>query len=83
MTAAIMFFSGLSTAIGGALLRACGSGSEVEVARYWCGPQSPAMLVPSHAHCAGCAALASGLVLMIVAIITASLPRRRIARERA
>lgn len=82
MTAAIMFFSGLSGAIGGALLRSCSTGVEVDLARYWCGPQSPATLAQSHAHCVGCSVLASGLVVMIAAMIIASLPRRRVARER-
>lgn len=83
MTAAMMFLSGLTAAIGGALFRSCSSGVEADLMRYWCGPQPQALLLQNHAHCAGCGALAAGFILMIAAIVMGSLPRRRIARERA
>lgn len=83
MTAAIMFLSGLTAAIAGALLRSCGTGVEAELMRHWCGPQSPLMAVQAHAHCAGCASLAIGLVMMIASIVVAASSRSRVARERA
>jgi len=83
MTTAIMFFSGLTAAITGALLRSCGTGVEAELMQHWCGPQSPTMAAQAHAHCAGCASLAMGLVMMIASIVIASLSRRRVARELA
>jgi hypothetical protein len=81
MRAAITFLMGLMTTIGGLALRACSSGGDVEMMRSWCGPAPHAFLAQSHAHCAGCAMLAAGLALMIAAIVGASLPRRRVARE--
>lgn len=82
MKTAIMLIPGLSAAIGGALLRSCNTGLETELARYWCGAQTSALTAQAHAHCAGCAMLASGLVMMIAAVVVGSLPRRRVARER-
>ena len=80
---ALIFISGLALTAGGLVLRACNTGAAAELVSYWCGPQPNALLTQSHTHCAGCGVAAAGFVLMITAIIVASLPRRRVARERA
>lgn len=80
---ALIFFSGLAATTAGLVLRACNTGIAGDIANYWCGPQPHALVVQSHAHCAGCGIAAAGFALMIAAIIVASLPRRRVARERA
>jgi hypothetical protein len=79
VTAAIMFLSGLVATVGGALLRSCGAGIEADLTRYWCGPQQH-VLAPGQAHCAGCETLAAGFILMIAALVVASLSRRHVAR---
>ena len=81
MRAAITFLMGLTAATGGLALRACSGGADIELMRSWCGPAPQALLAQGHAHCAGCAMLAAGFALMIAAIVIASLPRRRVARE--
>lgn len=80
--AALMFLSGLAATTGGLVLRACNAVPSTNIASYWCGPQPHAVLAQSHAHCAACGVAAAGFVLMIAAIVVASLPRRRVASER-
>lgn len=81
MRAAITFLIGLMTTSGGLVIRSCSGGADLDLARYWCGPQPLAMMSEAHAHCVGCG-MAAGFVTMIAAIVACSLPRRRIKLER-
>ena len=83
MTAALMFLSGFAATTGGLVLRVCSTGVASDLASYWCGAQPHALLAQGPTHCVGCGIAATGFVLMIGTIGVASLPRRRVARERA
>ncbi|MDP3493764.1 MAG: hypothetical protein Q8R82_11655 [Hyphomonadaceae bacterium] len=82
MTAAMIFISDVMTIITGAVLRTCGSGMEADMASFWCGPQPSSLMAHGPAHCAGCAMIAAGFILMIIAVLADNLPRRLAASER-
>ena len=83
MKAAITVLTGLPTVAGGLVLRTCSGGEGADLSRHWCGPQPMGMLSEAHAHCAGCGMIAAGFILMITGIVASTLPRRRVAREKA
>lgn len=63
MKATIIFLSGIAAATTGAFIRSCVMGdAPASFAAAWCGPAMASGQV--HAHCAGCALLVAGLVVM-------------------
>jgi len=81
-----VFLSGVAIAVTGAFTRACDSGFAAQMAASWCG--DPALLgTPDHAHCLGCALMAFGGIVALMApvmMITREhvAPRRKRARVR-
>lgn len=64
--ATIIFLSGIAAAATGAFIRSCIMGDTPTVfADAWCGPAMSSGA--PHTHCAGCALLVAGLVVMAAA----------------
>lgn len=63
MKSVVVFLSGVAIAVAGAFTRSCDAGFAAQMAASWCGDAS---LLPStsHAHCAGCAMMAIGGILV-------------------
>jgi hypothetical protein len=63
--AVVVMLSGFATMLAGAFMRLCSQDVPLEFAQSWCGNAPLSGLVSaSHAHCVGCALLATGLVLI-------------------
>jgi len=64
----VVFLSGVAIAVAGAFTRSCDTGLAAQMALSWCGDAS---LLPStsHEHCAGCALMAVGGILVAVAAL--------------
>jgi hypothetical protein len=60
--AVVVMLSGFATMLAGAFMRLCSQDVPLEFAQSWCG--NAPLVSASHAHCAGCALLATGLVLI-------------------
>lgn len=68
MKSMAVFLSGVAIAVAGAFTRTCEAGFSTEMATSWCG--DPALLASSnHAHCAGCAIMAFGGIIMAIAAV--------------
>lgn len=69
-----VFLSGVAIAVAGAFTRTCDGSLSAQLSASWCG--DPALLASmNHAHCAGCAMMAAGGIIALVA------PLMLIARE--
>ncbi len=73
MKAVAVFLSGLAAMLAGAFFRSCAEGVPAAFAQSWCGnAPPPGFVAATHAHCAWCALVAIGLVLVAVAPLFAS-----------
>lgn len=67
MKALVVFLSGFTATVIGAFIRSCSDRIPAEFANAWCGASPPHLASLSHAHCAGCAMIATGLSLLAIA----------------
>lgn len=68
MKAVAVFLSGLAAMLTGAFLRSCAEGVPAVFAQSWCGnAPPPGFFAATHAHCAWCALVATGLALVAIA----------------
>jgi hypothetical protein len=64
----VVFLSGVAIAVAGAFTRSCDAGFSAQMASSWCGDTS-LLASSSHAHCAGCAMMAVGGIVIAVAAL--------------
>lgn len=67
MNALVVFLSGFTAIVMGAFVRSCSDRIPTEFATAWCGASPPHLASLSHAHCAGCVMIATGLGLLAIA----------------
>ncbi|MFT3723294.1 MAG: hypothetical protein QM773_06870 [Hyphomonadaceae bacterium] len=78
MKPAIIFTSGLIAAAAGVFVRSCTPHIPDAFLGSWCGGKPPSSLVSAaHAHCAGCALIAMGIGLAVIAAVLAINVRQR------
>lgn len=82
MRPAAVFLAGLATTSAGILARTCtNTGIPAEFANAICGDGGSVLTASSHAHCAGCAVMAiGGMMLAIAALMHLATERRATAR---
>ena len=65
---AVLFLSGVTSTIAGAVTRSCDQDASSQLAHAWCGPPLQA-LSSAHEHCAGCVMLVAGVALVAASLV--------------